>query len=216
MKKLLVAAAVFAVAAGSAFADWTRVISAGLSVPSIKTTAELESDGGASDSFTADGFGINLDGQFRLIKDNGFSFMWDFDMGYTNINEVKKIYDDDLVGFNFGLLFGVGKNFSNNPARKFILSGVVGFDALGFGYSESVGSVDTTWVCAEVNALIGADFYFNQKINDTFGFFASCTAVVGAGTAGWESEVNDKTTNNYDGSSQIFTFVPKVGVCWTF
>ncbi len=232
MKKIALSVAVFAIIAGSAFADWTKIIATGLDVPVYKTTLELKSDT-TTDKKAVDGFGVNWDGQFRLVNDNNLAFMWDVDAGYARLDKPYSDMPVDCDGFDFSLLFGVGKNFAKSPSNKLILSGVVGFDTILAGFTNEKSSIsgsnvvttEDDWLMAEVNFLIGLDFYFSHKFDSAFGVFASCTAAVGAGGSSWRREVTYKlngiydsssTTTGKDGNSQIFVFTPKVGVCWTF
>lgn len=233
MKKIILALSVFAMVAGSAFADWTKIISTGLDFPGYRTTAELKSDT-ETDKKALEGFGVNWDGQFRLVnKDNGFSFMWDVDAGYTKFDKPYSSMPIDCEGFDGSLLFGIGKNFSKSQSNKFILSGVVGMDVIVGGFSKEssdiVGSyvytTDTDWLMAEVNFLAGLDFYFSHKFDSAFGVFASCTAAVGSGSVSWRRDTtvkcdgvtkSDTSIDGKNGNTQIFVFTPKVGLCWTF
>lgn len=234
MKKIILGLAVFAMVAGSAFADWTKIIATGLDVPVFKTTVEFKDDS-TTEKKATDGFGVNWDGQFRLVKDNGFSFMWDMDAGYAKVSKPYSSMPVDCDGFDFSFLFGVGKNFAKSPSNKLILSGVVGFDTIIAGFNSENSSIidgdivtrEDDWLMAEVNFLAGLDFYFSHKFDSAFGIFASCTAVVGAGGSNWRWEKSYKINGEYksnlgstdsgsDGNSQIFVVTPKVGFCWTF
>lgn len=212
MKKNLALAFVFFASVSCIFADWTKIISAGVDIPFVSTTVEWDNDNG-TDHETGKGF--NLDGQFRLVKDNGFSFMWDFDAGYIDVG------GDD--GADCALIFGVGANLADSDDMKVILSGIIGVDAISLSYSSdyvySGYSYDLDVGLTIANFMIGADLYISKKLSKVFGVFAQCTAGVGVGGATCELSLKRngiKASSSIDGTSEIAIFKPKFGFCWTF
>ncbi len=208
MKRLSALLILFAGFTSCLFADWTKIVAAGVSIPIVNTTIEWEDNIGSDHE---KGNGFNIDGQFRLVKDTNFAFMWDLDAGYVNIG--------DTDGIDFSLYFGIGKNFTQDPSKKIILSGVVGVDA---DYLFDETKVGTTTIERSIeldNVMIGADFFVSTKLSKSFGIFAQCTATVGVGGAFAKttSKIGGvKTENSIDGVSEIFILRPRFGFSWTF
>lgn len=210
MIKRIVVSAIFMVSAACAFADWSRIISAGISVPFQNTTFDWEEDYGTEHET---GYGIGLDGQFRTVKDNGLSLMCDIDAGYANIG--------DIEGARSGLFIGAGYNFSKNESYKIIFSGVAGAEQITLSDSDSFvwNGHDIDDDTDFTDLIIGADLYLSKQVSDSFGFFAQCTVGLGIGVAEkkFSFEKGDSTfSRSFEGTGDIFIVKPKAGVCWTF
>ena len=79
------------------------------------------------------------------------------------------------------------------------------------------------------NFIFGANVYANYRFTERFGIFAQCDLAFGVGGCSGDIEeyyyglnyfeqtikVTDKT-DSASGSSTVFMFKPKFGVCWTF
>lgn len=210
MKKKLTVLILAVFAAAGAFADWSKVVSAGLEVPYVSTTVDWDEDYD-SDHWAEPGLG--LDGQVRLVNDNGLSFLLDLDAGYVDFG--------DIEGTNCGLIFGVGMNFSKSQKFKVILSGVVGTETLTLVDCDSFvwNGHDIDDDSTLVNLVAGADLYLNMKLSERFGLFAQCTVTAGIGACEKELsyENGDSTySRSFGGTGEIFVCKPKFGVCWTF
>lgn len=210
MKKKLTVLILAVFAAAGAFADWSKVVSAGLEVPYVSTTVDWDEDYD-SDHWAEPGLG--LDGQVRLVNDNGLSFLLDLDAGYVDFG--------DIEGTNCGLIFGVGMNFSKSQKFKVILSGVVGTETLTLVDCDSFvwNGHDIDDDSTLVNLVAGADLYLNMKLSERFGLFAQCTVTAGIGACEKELsyENGDSTySRSFGGIGEIFVCKPKFGVCWTF
>lgn len=210
MKKKFVVLVLAVFAATGAFAEWSRVISAGLDVPYLSTTVDWDDDYGSNHE---KGAGIGLDGQIRLVKDNGLAFLLDFDAGYVDFG--------DIEGADCGLIFGVGMNFSKSQKFKVILSGVVGTESISIVDSDSFvwNGHDIDDDSTLVNLVAGADLYLNMKLSERFGLFAQCTVAAGIGACEKELsfEKGDSTySRTFGGTGEVFVCKPKFGVCWTF
>ncbi len=210
MIKKIVVSVIFMVSAGCAFADWSRIISAGVSVPFQSTTFDWKED---YDSEHETGYGIGLDGQFRFVKDNGLSLVCDADAGYAKIGDVE--------GVSIGLMIGAGYNFSKDENSKIILSGIAEVEQItlsdtdAFVWNGRKIDDDTDFT----NLIFGADLYLSRKVSNHFGFFAQCIVGLGIGMSEKEFsfEEGDSTfSRSFEGSSEIFIVKPKAGVCWTF
>lgn len=210
MKKKLTVLILAVFAAAGAFADWSKVVSAGLEVPYLSTTVDWDEDYD-SDHWAEPGLGI--DGQVRLVKDNGLSFLLDLDAGYVDFG--------DIEGSDCGLIFGVGMNFSKSQKFKVILSGVVGIETLTLVDCDSFvwNGHDIDDDSTLVNLVAGGDLYLNMKLSESFGLFAQCTVTAGIGACEKELsyEKGDSTySRTFGGIGELFVCKPKFGVCWTF
>lgn len=210
MKKKLTVLILAVFAAAGAFADWSKVVSAGLEVPYLSTTVDWDEDYD-SDHWAEPGLGI--DGQVRLVKDNGLSFLLDLDAGYVDFG--------DIEGSDCGLIFGVGMNFSKSQKFKVILSGVVGIETLTLVDCDSFvwNGHDIDDDSTLVNLVAGGDLYLNMKLSENFGLFAQCTVTAGIGACEKELsyEKGDSTySRTFGGIGELFVCKPKFGVCWTF
>lgn len=217
MKKLFCAVLLSFAVFASVFAEKSKILSVGVTVPFVDTTAEWENDF-ADDHEKGKGFGLNF--SLRAVNENRISVLFEFDGDYIKF--------DDMDGLDVALLFGAGFNLSPSDSWKIILSGVVGVDLLGRDETNkayktdedgSESSYDVDNIISLTNFLVGADLYISKRFKTSFGIFAQCTVGVGAGTAinetSWRlSRVN--YSESVDGEGEIFFVMPKLGLCWNY
>ena len=212
MKRILAISLLLAGSVFCAFAEWSKIVCAGVVVPFSSTTiTDWDEDFLDSEHKTSCGGGV--DGQFRLVKDSGLALMFDADAAFVSRGESKG------VGGTF--LFGVGAEVVHSESWKLILSGAAGINGLSLAESDAftVSGYDVDEDTDFLNLLIGADLFFSKNVSSRLALFAQCTVGVGIGAVNREFTLDRNghdETESYAGVCRSFFCAPKIGVCWQF
>lgn len=211
MKRIILVSVLLAGSVAAVFAEWTKVVCAGGDGVFSRNRIEWEDD--FADSSWENAAGGGIEGQLRLVKKDGLSFMFDFSGDFLRWEDAK--------GLGGTFLFGVGKDFMKAENNRLILSGVAGLNESSLTESNAFTSngydVD---IDSELRGfIIGADLFFSRNLTENFGLFAQCTA--GFGIGGIKQEYNfekddDDFSRSEHGLCTGFFVTPKIGVCWNF
>lgn len=211
MKKIILVSVLLAGSVAAVFAEWTKVVCTGGDAVFSRNRVEWEDDFAGTGWENAAGGGIN--GQLRLVKKDGLSFMFDLSGDFLQA--------DDAKGMGGTFLFGTGMDFLKAEKNRLILSGVVGLNETSLTESNAftLGGYDVDIDTDFIGFIVGADLFFCRNLTENFGLFAQCTAGFGIGGARQEHNFekdDDDFSRSEHGLCTGFFVTPKIGVCWNF